>query len=498
MAKREAPEAIVIPPEFADYRKRLIVYRKQQTGDSLQKTFAPLLDTVFQLLEKYNPYPESLQFSVGALAVLVIYLRNPQHPMAEAITLIRMNLPGSDIQVEADVRMAPLQQAVNDRFYPGQWALKNMEAEAAWRRVAEVARIQPRPRVIVAIVDSGVMLNHEDLDQSNISGLRIIPPNNNDFSDDTGHGTMLAGTIAAVADNSIGIAGEAPNVTLLAYKITDTRTPPTALAAVAGILTALLNGAKVINASWHVIEDSGLLRQAILQAGCLGCVVVVAAGNHGCDNMEIPTLPASYGFNNMVVAMASDRHDGKSGFSNYGANVDLATPGERVLSTGLYYVNPAYRAYSGSSVSAAHASAAAALLLAIDDWTPAEIRAHLVASADPRHGLRGTCRADGRLNLKRAVCGPFSFTNPHAGDSLTGGSSFLVEWNSEYIAPVVNSVEIAFIDHVSGAILSSLGGLPNSGKKLVVVPNQPTAQAIVRIRCEQKYLYADSDKFQIA
>ena len=87
----------------------------------------------------------------------------------------------------------------------------------------------------------------------------------------------------------------------------------------------------VINASWHVPDDIGVLRYAIYLAGTFGCVVVAAAGNSGADNMEISLLPASYGFNNMIVAMASDRHDNKCWFSNYGANVDLAAPGDHVL-----------------------------------------------------------------------------------------------------------------------------------------------------------------------
>ena len=225
---------------------------------------------------------------------------------------------------------------------------------------------------------------------------------------------------------------------------------------------------------------------------------MAAAGNDGSDNTRIPTLPASYGFDNILVAMASDEHDDKCWFSNYGANVDLAAPGICVLTTGLYYVKPAYREYSGTSVAAAHVSGAAAMLLAIDDWTPQEIRQHLVASAWPVRNLRGLCRANGRLSLRRAVLGPFVIDAPAGGEQLQRGASFTVLWRSEYAAPVVNSVAISFIDKANGAVLGQIGGLPNSGQRSVVAPNHKTAQAVVRVSCEQKNLYAELPVFEIA
>jgi thermitase len=477
-------DAIEIPGEFVDYRRRLIVYSESQ---HLQVEF----DLFLEALKEFDPAPEIMRFELGNIVVRVLYLRNERFAVGEAIAQIQPRFP--NFRLEGDARMAVL-QAVNDPLYPQQWALEKIEAEAAWTRVAQVVARAP---VTVAVIDSGIKRDHEDLNQAGINGLRIIPPSNNNFADDTGHGTMLAGTIAGVANNARGIAGEAPNARIFAFKFTDARTPPTALAAVAAIDLAVINGARVINASWHVLEDSGLLRQTILYAGRQGCVIVVAAGNYGSNNTKIPTLPASYGFDNMVVVMASDRHDEKSWFSNYGSTVDLAAPGEGVVSTGLYYVNPAYRAYSGTSAAAAHVSGAAALLLAIDDWTPHEIREHLVASADPIPSLQGICRANGRLNLRRAVLGPFSIVKPGGGEQLTRGSAYDVTWGSEYIAPVVNSVEIAFINRATGVALGRFGGLPNNGHRQVVVPNQATAQVIVRVRCEQKNLYADSATFEI-
>ncbi len=264
------------------------------------------------------------------------------------------------------------------------------------------------------------------------------------------------------------------------------------------MLIAANSGAKIINASWHVLEDSGLLSHAISVA-CQHCVVVVAAGNYGSNNTEIPTLPASYGFQNMVVTMASDRHDDKCWFSNYGATVDLAAPGMRVQSTGIYYINPRYPDHSGTSPAAAHVSAAAALLLAIDNWTPNEIREHLNASADRPRSLQGICRSEGRLNLRRAVCGPFVITSPSGGPHAKG-LPLNVTWTLEYTSPQVITVDISIYHPASGTLVASLGsGISAAALGHVAnLPNLPRSNVVVRLKCLEKNLYTDSALFDIA
>jgi len=206
---------------------------------------------------------------------------------------------------------------------------------------------------------------------------------------------------------------------------------------------------------------------------------------------------------NILPVMASNEHDEKAGFSNYGANVDLAAPGTRILSTSIYFVpppvppnrlyNPAYREVSGTSVAAAHVTGAAALLLAIDDWTPQEIRDHLVASADQTRGLQGTCRANGRLNIGRAVEGPFAIVRPAAGESAPRGSLFDVQWDIAYNSPVVSTVEISII----GVVPPLAKGLLNNGHHQVTLPGVAMPGAVLRVKCEQKNLYADSAPFNI-
>jgi subtilisin family serine protease len=367
------------------------------------------------------------------------------------------------------------------------------------------------------------MENHEDLAVAvnpppvvalPIQAVRFIPPANGTAADDTGHGTMLAGIIGALRDNATGVAGEGRfiniarpdqrNMTILALKITDEVTPPSALAAATAIQYAIGMGARIINIAWHVLATSDLLRRAIETAAQApqGCLVVIAAGNYGSDNTMIPTLPASWGVPDTIAVMASDRNDYKSWFSNYGGNVDLAAPGERVYTTGIYYVNPRYQEFNGTSAAVAHVSAAAALLLSIDDWTPAEIRVHLNESADRPPVLWGTCISNGRLNLRRAVCGPFQIVAPAGGQGLQGGQLFNVQWTLEYASTIVTHAEISFINDAAGNILGPpvVTAAANLGAQ-VMIPNAPGIQAFVRVRGVvsgvARNLYTDSHVFRI-
>ena len=515
-------EDLQIPSEFADYRRRLIVYADKKFGvDVLEARFNVIRNF---LIHNFGALQKTMTFEIGEKRIKVYYLADENKSVDQAIQSLRQEFRNfaEDFTYEPDARMGSTALNVNDPSAPQQWALERIEAQAAWDRVAQVPP-PPHLPVTLAIVDSGIMENHEDLAVAvnpppvvalPIQGVRFIPPPNGTVADDTGHGTMLAGIIGALRDNATGVAGEgrfinipAPdqrNMTILALKITDEMTPPSALAAATAIQFAIGMGARIINVAWHVLATSNLLRLAIETAAQApqGCLVVIAAGNYGSNNTMIPTLPASWGVPDTIAVMASDRNDYKSWFSNYGGNVDLAAPGERVYTTGIYYVNPRYQEFSGTSAAVAHVSAAAALLLSIDDWTPAELRVHLNESADRPHVLWGTCISNGRLNLRRAVCGPFQIVAPAGGQPLQGGLPFNVQWTLEYNSTIVQNAEISFRNAGNGGILGPLFGpfAANTGQpgQPVNVPNQPPGtQAFIRIRSLEKNLYTDSDVFQI-
>jgi subtilisin family serine protease len=305
----------------------------------------------------------------------------------------------------------PSSAADRDPLYCEQWAWQRMEAEDAWKRLDGCRELRP---VTVAIVDCGIQSDHEDLNSQMVCGARVIPPDNNDFSDDDGHGTMVAGTIGAIASNDRGGRGMIPAARLMAIKFIDVRTPPMSANAANAIIRAVDKGAQIINASWNVGLDSPELEGAIEYASSRDVLVVVAAGNNGGDNTRYLSFPASYKSDNLISVLATDRNDQKASFSNYGQNVHIAAPGVDIVSTFPYLCqppappsvsyNPAYRSYSGTSAAAAHVSGAAALLLSIrPSWTAENVRGHLMETVDPIPDLRHYCRAGGRLNVGRAV-----------------------------------------------------------------------------------------------
>ena len=318
------------------------------------------------------------------------------------------------IRVEPNTILSAAARPV-DPLYDEQWALPRMAAEPAWDCVAAT---EPRHPVLVAIVDSGISAvpPHPDLPAVDERSRRFIDPAPDTFiEDEDGHGTFLAGTIAAVSSNAQGIASITwrIRVNLLVLKFYDPWSVMTGANAARAIAYAAAQHAQVINVSWHIGMDSLFLRLAVLFATARDAVFVAAAGNEGTDNDVLPIWPASYVAPNIVSVMATTRIstrpidllDDKPGFSNYGAaTVHLAAPGVGILSTHYFLQTPKYRRYTGTSASAAHVSAAAAVIRGLRPaWTAEQVRRRLMATVDPSRHLR--CIAGGRLNLRNAVCG---------------------------------------------------------------------------------------------
>jgi thermitase len=302
----------------------------------------------------------------------------------------------------------------NDPRYPDQWGLPQIQAPQAW----DVT--QGSPAVAIAIVDTGIDLNHPDLAGKLWVNPGEIPGNgidddgngkvddvngwdwvNNDNvpQDDIGHGTHVAGIAAAATNNGTGVAGVCPNCRVMALKVLDAGGSGTYSNIAAGIIYAADKGAKVINLSLGGYADSQLLRDAVAYASQYA-VVVAAAGN---DNKQDRFYPAAY--DDYVVAVAAtDNNDQKAAFSNYGDWVDIAAPGVSVWST-LY--DDTYAAWSGSSMAAPFVSGVAGLVRSKNpSWSAGAARGQLLHTADGidslNPGYEGKLGA-GRVNAYRAV-----------------------------------------------------------------------------------------------
>lgn len=392
---------------------------------------------------------------------------------------------------------------VNDPLYRFQWALFTIGADVAWQHPA------PASPVIVAILDTGISTAHPDLvphlwddgTSAGNHGFNVLTWTN-DVEDEDGHGTLLAGTIAAVSNNAVGIAGTPWPVKLMAVKFHDILTRPDALHATVAIVWAVTHQANVINAAWHMGLPLGFVRLAIEFANAHDVVFVAGAGNDGLDNDVLKTYPASFPVANVVSVMATNEHDSKPGFSNYGwTTVHLAAPGVRMLSTDCYFTAPRWRNYSGTSAACALVANAAAVLKAMNpSWTPPQIRNHLIASVDkiPRWL---PCIAEGRLNLARAVRGPLAITQPLANDVWLAGSTRQVAWSQAYVSPPTCATVRVLLSDNGGAtyptVLAS-GTLASALKCSVTAPNQTIANARIKLESEQgPGLFNESGVFKV-
>ncbi|HEX5095587.1 MAG TPA: S8 family serine peptidase, partial [Acidimicrobiia bacterium] len=269
------------------------------------------------------------------------------------------------LSIETDQPVASL----GDPLRPQQWALNTTSYEATWSTTRGSG-------VTVAVIDTGVRGDHEDLSSILLPGVDYV--NGTDGRvDPNGHGTHVAGIIAAQVDNGRGIAGGAPGVNILPVRVLDANGSGSTSNVAAGIIWATDHGARVINLSLGGGESQGM-HDAIIYAVNKGVVVLAAAGNSG--DGAAPVYPGA--FNESIAVAAVDSNRNRASFSNTGSYVDIAAPGVSILSTYGSAAN-AYAAMSGTSMATPYAAAAAALVLAAKpSLSSTGVRDLLLASAD--------------------------------------------------------------------------------------------------------------------
>jgi len=229
---------------------------------------------------------------------------------------------------------------------------------------------------IVAIIDTGIDYQHPDLIDNYVPLGYDWVNDDNDPMDDNGHGTHCAGIVAAVINNSIGIAGIA-DVKIMAEKVLDENGTSYYSYIVLGIIDAVDKGAKIISMSLGGENYSRTLEYACLYARNRGALLVAASGNDGTNQI---LYPAAY---DTVIAVRSiDENDQLSWFSNYGNEQELVAPGEYILSTYYYNGIHTYAYASGTSMATPHVAGVAALAWATHPtYTNQQIRDLLRATA---------------------------------------------------------------------------------------------------------------------
>ena len=300
------------------------------------------------------------------------------------------------------------------------------------------------PTVVVAVVDSGIDALHEDLaanlwrnpgevrngidDDGNgyvddLYGIDCVD-GAGDPIDDNGHGTHVAGTIAAVGNNGRGVAGVAWRAQIMALKALDANGSGWYSDAIECIDYALVMktrgvNVRVMNASWGAPDFDQTLQDAFKTAGDLGVLTVAAAGNDGLNHAQHPFYPASFPLAELLAVAATTDTGALANFSDYGPDVEIAAPGVFILST---LPGDMYGYLSGTSMASPQVAGAAALLAGLEPGaTVTAIRDRLLSSADRTGSLRNKVQS-GRLNLGAALRGaatvPLASALPVAGKKL--------------------------------------------------------------------------------
>lgn len=327
-----------------------------------------------------------------------------------ALRTLRANPEVVYAQSDGAIRVA---KVPNDPRFAQQWALSNpigpdIAATRAWNVATGTSS------TIVAVVDTGVDIAHADLAANiwtnpnpnqggyvgDLHGWNFIN-GTPDVTDTNGHGTHIAGIIAAAGNNGIGVSGVDWNARIMPLKTIDGAGNGTVDAAVAAVYYAVAHGARVINASWDGPDYDPALNNAIAYANSQGVVFVAAAGNEAANNDIVPAYPADYAQPNLISVAAVDQSGNLASFSNYGAaTVGLAAPGVNILST----VPGGYAYYSGTSMAAPFVSGAAALLVGLHpNWSAPQVVQRILSTTTPLPSLAGKTISGGILNVAAAL-----------------------------------------------------------------------------------------------
>ena len=306
---------------------------------------------------------------------------DPATPVDQAVQ--RLVAAGEVVTAEPN-RWREAYAIPNDPDFAQQWGLTKINAPDAWDRTTG------DPSIVVGIVDTGIDLDHPELQPLIVAGQDLVDLGTSptapagwvfegdfvgvdaDPQDEVGHGTHVAGTVSALSNNGVGVAGVTWQCRLMPVRVlarirrlSDNRVSGVGSAAdiAAGIRWAVDHGARVINMSLGGDVDTTVERNAVAYAIQQGVVVVAAMGN---DNTSTPSFPGAYP--DVIAVGATNPNDTRASFSNMGPHIDVAAPGVGIRST---YWDNTYANLQGTSMASPHVAGVAALILSCNPNLPA-------------------------------------------------------------------------------------------------------------------------------
>lgn len=285
--------------------------------------------------------------------------------------------------------------APNDEYYSKQWNLHKIGVEGAWSQTKGNG-------VTVAVIDTGVTKVRDLYETKFVKGYDFVN-DKEDASDDNGHGTHVAGTIAQATNNKYGVAGIAYEAKLMPLKVLSAYGGGTVADIAEAIKFAADKGANVINMSLGGGGESQLLKEAIAYAHSKGVVIIAAAGN---ENENSAAYPARYPH---VIGVAAFGPDGeKAPYSNFGAGIDISAPGGTDAGSILQETineqgEGVFLGLQGTSMASPHVAGVAALIKAQGIEDPEEIGKILKQSARVIKDDGLNYYGAGQLNAEAAV-----------------------------------------------------------------------------------------------
>ncbi|MFF2286127.1 S8 family serine peptidase [Peribacillus butanolivorans] len=284
-------------------------------------------------------------------------------------------------------------ESPNDPAYIDQWHHKTLGTQAAW------TKSMGSKEMVVAIIDDGIDRNHEDL-KGKIDHPYDAVRNRKNIVPAGEHGTHIAGIIAGSANNDLGGTGVAPNIKIMPINVFKGEYADTA-DIIEAIHYAVQQGADIINMSLGDTRYSEALNKAVQEAYSKGLMIVAAAGNEGDMGKSVQRVyPAA--FSHVISVAATDSKDKRTSYSNYHSTVDIAAPGDYILST---LPNNRYGWMSGTSMATPMVAGVAALIWSNEPkLTKYEVEYRLYDSAIDL-GTKGKdiYYGNGRVNAKKAL-----------------------------------------------------------------------------------------------
>jgi len=402
---------------FADvvvvkFKSQHSLLNKQISNNALSKQFSRF--GVSEIVKHFNPQEKSEENPINKIYRLKI--SSPFDPLYVSAKLAKL----SEIEWAEPLYLREIVHTPNDPKLTIQHGLTNVQAEAAW----DISK--GNSNIIIAIVDTGVDWNHEDLAANiwlNDDPINGVDDDQNGFVDDIrgwdfggldgtadndpvedtpSHGTHVAGISAATTNNSTGVAGLGYNLTIMPVKTSRHDLGDNIIAyGYEGITYAADNGADIINCSWGGFGYSNAEQEVINYAVSKGSVVVCAAGNDGKNDV---IFPAAY--DGVLSVGNTNRNDELSTSSNYGRDLDVCAPGSSIYSTWQSSAQP-YIYLSGTSMASPLAAGLAGLVIdQFPNYTPLQIIEQIRINADNIDNLnpgKENLLGSGRINAYKAV-----------------------------------------------------------------------------------------------